>query len=108
MESHTIEDIYKANLARTRLTRVHNVKTRKITDERVPKRPVTAFAHFVKARMSNYNEGQGMLAAVKDISAVWKSLSAAEKRPYEDLTLADKSRYVKEMQGTGLPAPQLS
>lgn len=108
VESHTVEDIHKANLARNRLTRVYNVKTRKITDDRFPKRPVTAFAHFVKAGMSSHSGGKTMPEAVKDMSAVWKSLSAADKKPYEDLTLADKSRYVKEMQGAGLPKPQIS
>ncbi|KAJ4416349.1 hypothetical protein N0V82_006786 [Gnomoniopsis sp. IMI 355080] len=108
VESHTVEDIYKANLARSRLTRVYTVKTRKIIDERMPKRPTTSFAHFVKARMSSHNEGQSMLEAVKEIGAVWKSLSAADKKPYEDLTLAEKSRYVKEMQGAGLPTPQFA
>lgn len=73
----------------------------------MPKRPTTAFAHFVKARMSSHSEGQSMLAAVKDISAVWKSLSAAEKKPFEDLTAAEKLKYIREMQGTGLPTPQM-
>lgn len=58
--------------------------------------------------MGSHNEGQSMLAAVKEISATWNSLSAADKKPYEDLTLAEKSRYLKEMQGTGLPTPQLA
>lgn len=74
----------------------------------MPKRPTTAFAHFVKARMSNLGAGQTMLGAIKDISVEWKSLTVADKKPYQDLTLAEKTRYVREMEGTGLPTPQIA
>lgn len=108
VESHSIEAIYKANLARYRLTKLYNIKTRKIVDERMPKRPVSAFAHYVKSRTSSFNEGQTVSSVIKDIGSAWKSLSAADKKPYEDLMQADKSRYMKDMEGTGLPTPQLS
>lgn len=108
MESHTLAEIYKANLARNRLTKVYNIKTRRIIDERFPKRPVSAFAHYVKSRTSSFNEGQTVASVIKGIGSAWKSLSAADKKPYEDLMQADKSRYMKDMQGTGLPTPQLS
>lgn len=88
---------------------MYAVKTRKITDERLPKRPLSAFAVFIKARIRDHsNAGQSMPTAIKELSATWKSLSTADKKPYEDLTLAEKSRYMKEMEGTGLPIPQFA
>lgn len=96
VESHSIVEIEQANKARKRLKRDFNISAYplKLHDDRVPKRPATnAYAYFIKAQRS--------AGPVRDLSQgmaeEWKRLSAAEKKPYQDLALAEYTKYKQEM-----------
>lgn len=97
VESHSIDEIQLANIARRRLKRDFKINSfpLKIVDERVPKRPaVNAFAYFVKAKRS----GEQKAIWSKELSEEWNALPAAEKKPYQDLAVAEFAKYSKEME----------
>jgi len=100
VELHSVDEINAANNARQRLKRIHNypkgyLKT--IKDERAPKHPVSSFGFFTKAKYASGDMGPGPVSShVTAISAAWKSLSAAERQPYEDLARAESARYEKD------------
>lgn len=97
VESHSIADVAAANNARSRLRREFDViiNPRKITDERMPKRPLSGFAQYLKAKSAG-TTGPAP-ARLKSLSEQWKTLSASEKKPYEDLHAAEKTKYDREM-----------
>ncbi|CAN8099313.1 unnamed protein product [Discula destructiva] len=106
VESHSVAEINAANNARARLAKdfskgLSKKKLHKITDDRLPKRPLNAFALFVRSKMigSIGNPTGGM----KDISASWKALSDSDKKPFLDLVAAERTRYIKEMESSGMP-----
>ncbi|KAJ1945265.1 hypothetical protein FBU59_002358 [Linderina macrospora] len=71
-----------------------------LKDPYAPKRPLTAFIIYASDKMSKGAAGQGlteMSAQVKANAALWKSLSDAEKAPFEQRSRADKARYEKEL-----------
>ncbi|KEZ44200.1 hypothetical protein SAPIO_CDS3132 [Scedosporium apiospermum] len=99
VESHSAEEIYKANLARGRLSRKYNKSHRKITDERLPKRPLTAYSLFVKARWASgdvSNVASTAAGAARILADEWKALPESEKKPYLDQAAADAARYAEE------------
>lgn len=107
MENHTVEEINTANNARARLSRTFPKVIRsnlyKISDDRLPKRPLTAFAHFIKAKLQGYN---GVVSdGMKEAGTAWKGLSDLERRPYLDLMAAERTRYLKDLDSAGLPQP---
>lgn len=61
----------------------------------MPKRPLSSFGHFFKSRSTGTDRPARDL--MKSVAAEWKSLSASDKKPYEDLHAAELTRYQKEM-----------
>ncbi|KXJ95786.1 hypothetical protein Micbo1qcDRAFT_192708 [Microdochium bolleyi] len=101
VESHTTDEMNNAMNARARLKRDYNYpkgNVKLIKDSRMPKRPITAYAFFTRAKWASGELTQqgpiGENAAA--ISAEWKSLSASERQPYEDLQRAESQRYEKD------------
>ncbi|KAH8745471.1 hypothetical protein F5883DRAFT_587061 [Diaporthe sp. PMI_573] len=97
VESHSISEIQQANVARRRLKREFDINSYplKIHDERVPKRPaVNAYAYFVKAKLSADHQRR----MSPELSEEWKALPAAEKKPYQDLAVAEFAKYQREME----------
>ncbi|KAG8165374.1 hypothetical protein KVR01_005649 [Diaporthe batatas] len=93
VESHSPVEIEQANKARRRLKREFNTKASplKLHDDRLPKRPSNnAYCYFIKARHS----GAGLS---RELASQWKTLSAAEKKPYQDLAVAEFTKYKQEM-----------
>lgn len=77
--------------------KIHPVK---IIDERKPKQPLTAFGQFVRAKNATY-DGTAP-ERMKQISAEWQTLSEADKKPYNDLFLAEATKYKREQERVGL------
>lgn len=87
VESHTLDQINAAINARLRLKREFNYpkgSPKSIKDERLPKRPISAFAYFTKAKWAagDVKEGgnRAMAASAAAISADWKNLSASQRQ----------------------------
>lgn len=98
VETHTVAEIATANNARSQLIRKFEFKTTspKIHDERMPKRPTSAFGQYYRAKNSDL--GLPATENMKALSAQWKSLSETEKKPYVDLATAEATKYHKEME----------
>lgn len=99
VESHTPGAIHDANKARSRLKRVYKQPIKGlIQDDRQPKRGVSAYLLFVKARWATEDfAGKKAPEAAKILSAEWKSLGASERQAYLDLSKAESERYEKEV-----------
>ncbi|KKY32928.1 putative hmg box protein [Diaporthe ampelina] len=100
VESHSIAEIQEANIARRRLKRDFNIIPYpiKLVDQRLPKRPASnAYAYFVKAK-SSASPHAGGSGLTKELSQDWHALSAAEKRPYQDLAAAEFAKFQKELE----------
>ncbi|KAB5536438.1 hypothetical protein GE09DRAFT_1192617 [Coniochaeta sp. 2T2.1] len=101
VETHSPIEIDAANRARQRLRKISPAHKRKydIKDDRLPKRSLTAYTMFTKARWnSGEYAGESFTDTSANIVSQWKSLSAAEKKPYEDSAAADRERYEKDLQ----------
>lgn len=98
METHPVLEIATANQARARLIREFKVKINpiRITDERMPKRPLTSFGQFLKVKSAGKTGAAPEW--MKTLSSQWKTLSDADKKPYQDLEAAERVRFEKEMQ----------
>lgn len=71
----------------------------KLVDERVPKRPAAnSYAFFVKAKRADGPKTTGRHYFTKELSEEWHALSAAEKKPYQDLAAAESARFRKELE----------
>ncbi|KAJ8130653.1 hypothetical protein O1611_g2974 [Lasiodiplodia mahajangana] len=105
VESHTAQEIYEANLARRALKKKHNFPKgllKLIRDERIPKRPSTAYGLYTKARWASGDfsgTSESASEAMGRIAGEWKSLKAAERQPYEDLAHAQAASYEKAITG---------
>ncbi|KAI1082853.1 hypothetical protein F5B20DRAFT_486872 [Whalleya microplaca] len=101
VESHTPAEMEQAIKARATLKRVHNIPRGKSTskaihDDRIPKRPASAYMLFVKARWASGDyAGLKFQDGVKTQAQEWKNLPAAQRHPYEELSKAEWERYVK-------------
>lgn len=85
VESHDPQAIYDANLARRLLKKKYDIPKatlKLIRDERLPKRPVTAFALFSKARWASgeYANSGSVTAVASKLGEEWKSLTPAERK----------------------------
>jgi structure-specific recognition protein 1 len=70
-------------------------------------RPATAFFQYFNAtrgELNDENPGMKLTDTAKLAGSRWKAMSADEKAPYEAVTLADKDRYLKEMEKYVPPA----
>ena len=88
INSYTPEEIKKANLARGRLRRIFASRSRglpfqtqRIDDDRLPKRPVSAWVTFLTEKYASgaYN-GTKVSESSKSIANEWKAMTAAEKQ----------------------------
>ncbi|KAI0104802.1 hypothetical protein GGR51DRAFT_560802 [Nemania sp. FL0031] len=101
VETHTPQEIYDANRARKALKKKHNYpkgSVKIIQDDRIPKRPSTAYALFTKARWASGDFSGSSTPAIElmgRIAGEWKNLKAAERQPYEDLARAQSASYEK-------------
>jgi hypothetical protein len=80
--SHPPETILAANIARARLVRKYKSKPlRKITDDRLPKRPATPYALFIRSRWASgdlqYDKISGVFSS---LAAEWKVMTESEKK----------------------------
>ncbi|KAI0022204.1 hypothetical protein F4780DRAFT_207103 [Xylariomycetidae sp. FL0641] len=106
VESHSPSQVVAANRARTALKRKHgfpkgNLKL--IEDERLPKRPTNAYGLYTKARWASGDlSALGVGAAAKKASEEWKSLSAAERQPYNDLAKSEREHWAHGMAAIGV------
>lgn len=101
--SYTPTQIREANLARARLAKLANKKSsHKIVDDRIPKRPTSSYFIFYKGR---YNGSSGpVFEQVKQAAQEWNKMSAAERKPYEDLNQQERVQYAKAKAAVGLTA----
>ncbi|KAI0972538.1 hypothetical protein F4678DRAFT_428389 [Xylaria arbuscula] len=102
IESHTPQEIYDANNARKSLKKKYNVPkgtVKILRDERVPKRPATAYSLFTKARWASGDYSSAGPAFIRDtaqsIAQEWKNLTPAERKPYEDQAKSESDSYRK-------------
>ncbi|KAI1132072.1 hypothetical protein F5Y10DRAFT_261551 [Nemania abortiva] len=101
VESHTPQQIYDANSARRALKKKHSFPKgtlKLIRDDRLPKRPLTAFALFTKARWASGDFAGGSTPIGETMGRIareWKGLKAAERQPYDDLSHAQSVSYEK-------------
>ncbi|KAI0508398.1 hypothetical protein F5B22DRAFT_404292 [Xylaria bambusicola] len=100
VESHTPQEIFDANLARRALKRKYNIpkgSVKLISDERWPKRPISAFTLFTKARWASGEfAGIGRASgASARIGQEWKKLTPAERKVYEDSAKMQQETYQK-------------
>jgi hypothetical protein len=82
--------------------------SKKAKDPNAPKRPLTAFFHFLAAKREAYvkdHPANKLGDVAKGLSEVWRGLSEAQKKPFEDLAAASKKTYEREM-AHYTPAPR--
>jgi len=67
----------------------------------IPKKPLTAYAIFVKQKrreLQDWNEfNVNSPDMMKQLGKIWSNLSKEERKSYEDVAKKDKDRYEKEM-----------
>lgn len=100
VESHSVTEIQEANRARLRLKRDFKVTPfpLRLADERLPKRPASsAYSYFLKARRTAEPGAHPVLVS-KELGDQWNALSAAEKKPYQDLAAAEWAKFQKDME----------
>ena len=74
-------------------------RTRKWKDPDAPKRPLGAYFFYFKennARIRELNSECNQKMIVSKVAQQWKQLTGEQKKPYEDLSKADKQRYIRE------------
>merc|ERR1719219_2418480 len=78
--------------AQSKVTNVKNAKFRK--DENAPKRPPNGYFIFKDTKQDALVEGGlSYTEAMSKCGALWNSLSAANKKPFEDKAAAAKKKY---------------
>lgn len=76
-------------------------KSRPKKEAGAPKGPVASYMMFSNSKREQVvaeNPGLSMIEISRTIGQHWKSLSAEEKQPYEELAKKDKERYAREME----------
>ncbi|XP_066518773.1 transcription factor A, mitochondrial [Hoplias malabaricus] len=66
-----------------------------------PKRPLTAYMHYVKAQQPDVvkqNPDIKIVDIVRKIAQQWRTLTPEQKRPFEEASLASKEQYKLDMQ----------
>ncbi|KAL4893902.1 hypothetical protein BDV59DRAFT_176409 [Aspergillus ambiguus] len=97
IKSHTPLQIKDANLARRRLAKYTKSSVPQLRDDRLVKRPRTAFVHYFVERTEG---GDFKHMAAKDITSrvteEWRGMTDYEKEKYRRLQESDKERYLRE------------
>ncbi|KAI1804017.1 hypothetical protein F4811DRAFT_302342 [Daldinia bambusicola] len=99
VESLTPEQTVAANKARHLLKRKFNYPVsphvvRLIHDPRIPKRPITPFSLFTKARWASGDfSGRPFAEVAREISKEWLKLPDVERHAYDDLGKAARTEY---------------
>lgn len=78
---------------------------KKEKDENMPKKPQTAYFHFMGAKRNEVKTADPSLtfgALTKKLTEMWKALNEEERKEYDDLAANDKQRYQDEMEERGL------
>ncbi|KLU84192.1 hypothetical protein MAPG_03237 [Magnaporthiopsis poae ATCC 64411] len=100
---HTPAEVNAANKARARLRRVHKASAPEIKDPRLPKRPMGPFFFYVHKGFTPRDPAQQtVIEHAKAAGAQWKKLSEEERKPFIDMSNADKVRYEVEKKSVGL------
>lgn len=87
-----------ANKARIRLNNSFDMKIspERITDLRLPKRPVNAFPKFVAERMESMPAMRHQ-EKMKQLAVEWKALPEAERKPYLDFAVSENQKFREEV-----------
>lgn len=93
VESHGVEEIALANLARKELNRKTSKNHRLIKDARQPTHPASAYNLFLKDRLTGRAAGSAIHATFADAAKDWKALSEDEKQPYVAIAEAEAQKY---------------
>ena len=106
-----VTTIMKAKANKTIKNKTAKFKRDMALDPNRPKKPQSAYMHFSAAKRAGvWDEMKKAGGANKDVmprlGEMWKALSAAQRKPYEDLHAADKVRYEAEM-AVYVPDPTL-
>jgi len=71
------------------------------SDPNAPKKPLNAYMYFQKENRDKVKKEKTELKGSevsKELGQRWKKLSAADKKPYEEMSQKDKARYEKEFE----------
>lgn len=100
IDSHSVQEIREANVARNLLKRRKSAPTKHtLPDSRFPKGRLTAYMAYVKARYTSQEfEGLQSKARLSHISSEWKEFNDEQRKPYVDIEKTDRARYEKEME----------
>ncbi|KAI1096236.1 hypothetical protein F5B19DRAFT_438445 [Rostrohypoxylon terebratum] len=102
VESYTPREIHAANHARKVLKKKHNYPPKAgvklIVDERLPKQPVTPYSLYTKDRWASGDFANKSIAeSSKQLSAEWKNMSEADRRPFNELYKISAAQYAKDV-----------
>ncbi|KAI9928758.1 hypothetical protein ASPWEDRAFT_65783 [Aspergillus wentii DTO 134E9] len=110
IKSHTPLQIKEANHARERLEKITGKYMRPLKDDRLVKRPLTAYIAFYTDRVSG---GDFKHLKPEDITShiarEWRAMTDTEKEKYVKISEADRKRYAQEhleVYGTEAPFTQ--
>ncbi|KAL4809659.1 hypothetical protein BDV18DRAFT_83308 [Aspergillus unguis] len=102
---HTPLQIFEANKARRRLATLEKKSYPQIQDDRLVKRPLTAWIHFYTERLDK-NANSAIKDQAVSIANEWKSLPDSAKAEYFRKAKVDQERYSREhLRVYGSPPP---
>ncbi|KAJ5946601.1 hypothetical protein N7454_003440 [Penicillium verhagenii] len=97
VKSYTPLQIKEANLARRTLTKLTGKSFRSIEDDRLVKRPRSAFLWYINERKASgdlkYMDPQDL---ARRAAEEWNAMTESDKEPYRKIQNDDKQRYVRE------------
>ncbi|PHH63823.1 hypothetical protein CDD81_5480 [Ophiocordyceps australis] len=99
VQEYPPEAIYVANLARRRLSRKLSKRFAKISDHRLPARPISSFFHYyIKRRGDGIidSDHAGFGNVSRQVGSEWKSLAPSEKKKYDAMYQEDAERFQRE------------
>ncbi|KAJ5777448.1 hypothetical protein N7520_000694 [Penicillium odoratum] len=101
LKSYTPLQIKKANVARRALAKLTGKPYKPIQDDRQVKRPLIPFVRFANERKASGDlKSMAPTESFKRIGEEWKSLTEAEKEPFNKLYREDQERYDREYKET--------
>ncbi|KAL2207432.1 hypothetical protein CC79DRAFT_1333226 [Sarocladium strictum] len=88
VESYTSEVIMLANLSRRELARKTGKKLKPIEDARLPNRVRSGFNFYIAESLTGRGKDSGRFG---EIANAWKTMSPEEKRPFNEMSEAEKT-----------------